>query len=240
MKDHNTTQIEPLALIVGVGSGLSASLARLLRARGYRLILAARDTAKIRALGDETGADLRTCDASRPEQVKSLFAAIDGALRVAIYNPSARQRGPIADLDPEAVRRAIEVTAFGAFLVGQAASRMMLDQGMEKGVRGTVLFTGASAGEKGFANSASFAMGKFAQRGLAQSMARELHPKGIHVAWINIDGAIRNPGRKDEPSDSPDSMLDPDAIASTYLSLIDQDRSAWTNEIAIRPWVERF
>ena len=106
-------------------------------------------------------------------------------------------------------------------------------------MRGTILFTGASAGVKGFPQSAPFAMGKFAQRGLSQSMARELHPQGIHVAWVNIDGGIRNPGRS-EPADRPDSMLDPDAIAQNYLMLIRQNRSTWSEELSIRPWVERF
>jgi NAD(P)-dependent dehydrogenase (short-subunit alcohol dehydrogenase family) len=227
------------ALIVGAGSGLSASLARLLASQGYKVALAARNVEKLQALASETGAKLFQCDASDQDSVSELFTKLDKPLSVAIYNPSARQRGPIADLDPAEVRRAIEVTAYGAFLVGQQAARLMLGQQTVGGLRGTILFTGASAGVKGFPQSAPFAMGKFAQRGLAQSMARELHPQGIHVAWINIDGAIRNPGRT-EPPDKPDSMLDPDEIAKTYLSLINQQRSAWSNEIAVRPWVERF
>ena len=117
--------------------------------------------------------------------------------------------------------------------------RRMLAADPVDGRRGTILFTGASAGVKGFAQSAPFAMGKFAQRGLAESMARELHPQGIHVAWINIDGAILNPGRT-EPADAPGSMLRPEAIALSYRHLVEQDRSAWTSELAIRPWVERF
>ena len=234
-----TDQIKPQALIVGVGDGLSASLARLLHGEGYRLALAARDVGKIEDLGRATGATLHACDAAEPEAVARLFADIEGPLRIVAYNPSARERGPLVDLDPQAVRRAIEVTAFGAFLVGQAAARVMLDQEPEDGARGTILFTGASAGVKGYPQSAPFAMGKFAQRGLAQSMARELHPQGIHVAWINIDGGIRNPSRE-ESADKPDSMLDPDAIARTYLALVRQDRSAWSEEIAVRPWVERF
>ncbi|WP_346907847.1 SDR family NAD(P)-dependent oxidoreductase [uncultured Roseibium sp.] len=232
-------QVLPVALIVGVGSGLSASLARRLHREGYRVVLAARDIGKIADLATETNARCITCDASKPEEVDALFAGLDGPLRVAVYNPSARERGPLIDLDREGVRHALHVTAFGAFLIGQAAARVMLASEPDNGVRGTILFTGASAGVKGFPQSAPFAMGKFAQRGLAQSMARELHPQGIHVAWINIDGSIRNPGRV-EPADKPDSMLDPDAIAETYLSLINQDRSAWTEELAVRPWVERF
>ncbi len=224
----------PLALIVGVGDGLSASLARLLYRQGYRIALAARDEEKLSALADETNATTFCCNAASSEEVAAMFASIEGPLQVVIYNPSARVRGPITELDPEAVHSAIDVTAFGSFLVGQQAARLMLEAG-----EGTILFTGASAGVKGFPNSATFAMGKFAQRGLAESMARELHPKNIHVAWINVDGGIRNPGRT-EPLDQPDSMLDPDAIAQTYLDLIRQHRSAWSSEATVRPWVERF
>ena len=227
------------ALIVGVGDGLSASLARLLHKEGYELVLAARDVDKIAVLAGETNATSVACDASDPGDVDRLFSYIGGTLRVAIYNPSARLRGPIADLDREAVKMAVEVTAYGAFLVGQVAARTMLSQEAEDGVLGTILFTGASAGVKGFPHSAPFAMGKFAQRGLAQSMARELHPKGIHVGWVNIDGGIRNPGTSEAP-DKPDSMLDPEAIAQNYLALIRQDRSTWTNELTLRPWTESF
>ncbi|MEO1066358.1 MAG: SDR family NAD(P)-dependent oxidoreductase [Pseudomonadota bacterium] len=230
---------KPVAVIAGVGDGLSASLARLLHSEGYALVLAARNTEKIAALAEETNAVTRSCDVTDHDQVAALFSDLGGPLRVVISNPSARVRGPVADLEPDAVRKAVEVTAFGSFLVGQAATRIMLDQEADDGIKGTILFTGASAGVKGFPQSAPFAMGKFAQRGLAQAMARELHPQGIHVAWVNIDGAIRNPGRT-EPADKPDSMLDPDAIAQTYLDLIKQHRSTWSDEIAVRPWVERF
>lgn len=230
---------KPLAVIVGVGPGLSASLARLLSGEGYDVVLAARDVGKLQDLAVETGAQALALDAVDIKAVEGFFEALDRAPEVVIYNPSARVRGPVAELDPEEVRKAVEVTAFGAFLTGQAAAKRMLAVEPEGGVRGTILFTGASAGVKGFPQSATFAMGKFAQRGLAESMARELHPQGIHVAWVNIDGAIRNPGRT-EPADNPDSMLDPDAIARAYLDLIRQDRSAWSNELTLRPWVERF
>lgn len=229
----------PLALIVGVGDGLSASLARLFHREGYRLALAARDTDKLAALREETGASVHAVDASVPGEVDRLFGEIGEGLRVAVYNPSARQRAPLTELDPERVMTALKVTAYGAFLVGQAAARVMLAREPVDGVRGTILFTGASAGVKGFPQSAPFAMGKFAQRGLAQSMARELHPQGIHVAWINIDGAIGNPGNT-PPADNPDARLSPDAIAATYLALVKQHRSAWTEELAVRPFVERF
>ncbi len=225
------------ALIVGVGDGLSASLARKLAARGMKLVLAARKVDKLEPLAAETNGVTVSCDAANVGDVEALFGRVDemgGDLEVAIYNPSYRVRGPFVDIDPGEVQKALQVTAYGAFLVAQQAARRMLPRG-----KGAILFTGASAGVKGYPQSASFAMGKFALRGLAQSMARELHPKGIHVGHVVIDGAIRNPGRT-EPADKPDSMLDPDAIAETFMHLIDQDRSAWSWEIEVRPWVETF
>ncbi|GGX37864.1 SDR family oxidoreductase [Tateyamaria omphalii] len=228
------------AVIIGAGSGLSASVARKLHARGHDLVLGARNTEKLAALASETNARTVAIDGSNPEQVNALFDSVKSPLRVAVYNPSSRQRGPIVGLDPEEVRRAVEITAFGSFLMGQAAARIMQDQDEQDGKRGTILFTGASAGVKGFAQSAPFAMGKFAQRGLAQSMARELHPKGIHVAWVNIDGGISNTARSERTDDGTDKMLDPDAIATAYMQLIDQHRSTWSNELSLRPWVERF
>lgn len=229
----------PLAVIIGVGDGLSASLARALAGRGHDLVLAARSAGKMAAVAGETHATTHQLDGSDPAAVAALFDGLPKSPRVVIYNPSARVRGAITDLDPQEVRRAVEVTAFGAFLTGQAAARRMLATDPIDGVRGTIIFTGASAGVKGFAQSATFAMGKFAQRGLAQSMARELHPQGIHVAWVNIDGGICNPGRSNPP-DNPDALLQPEAIAQSYLNLIDQHRSAWSEELTLRPWVERF
>jgi NAD(P)-dependent dehydrogenase (short-subunit alcohol dehydrogenase family) len=225
------------ALIVGAGSGLSASLARLFAAEGMAVSLAARSKDKLAALTDETGAGAYACDAGDPDAVTRLFAEVEaaaGAPDVLVYNPSARVRGPLVELDPAGVAEALRVTAFGAFLCAQAAARRMLPEG-----HGSILLTGASSGVKGYPKSAPFAMGKFALRGLAQSMARELHPEGVHVGHFVIDGGIRNPGRT-EPADRPDSMLDPDAIARTYLSFLAQDRSAWAWEIELRPWVETF
>jgi NAD(P)-dependent dehydrogenase (short-subunit alcohol dehydrogenase family) len=225
------------ALIVGAGRGLSASLARLFAREGLRVALAARDTEKLASLCAETGARAFACDAVQPDQVARMFTAVDsavGAPDVVVYNASARARGPVAELVPAEVERAIMVSAFGGFLVArEAAARMMPKK------HGAILFTGASASVKGYPLSAPFAMGKFALRGLAQSMARELAPQGIHIAHFVIDGAIRNPGRV-EPPDRPDSMLDPDAIAATYLNVLRQPRSAWTWEVELRPWVERF
>jgi NAD(P)-dependent dehydrogenase (short-subunit alcohol dehydrogenase family) len=225
------------ALIVGAGSGLSASLARRFTSEGMRVALAARNVEKLRPLCGETGATAFACDAVDPVQVTRMFAAVEetmGTPEVVVYNASARARGPLAELIPAEVERAIMVSAYGGFLVAREAVIRMQPKG-----HGAVLFTGASASVKGYPLSAPFAMGKFALRGLAQSMARELSPRGIHIAHFVIDGAIRNPGRV-EPADKPDSMLDPDAIAATYLSVLEQPRSAWAWEVELRPWVERF
>jgi NAD(P)-dependent dehydrogenase (short-subunit alcohol dehydrogenase family) len=230
--------MKPQAVIIGVGDGLSAALARNLAA-DHDLTLAARTAGKMEPLVEETHARARLLDATDEAAVAALFDDLPAPPRVAVYNPSARVRGPLTEISVEDVRQAVDVTAIGAFIAGKHAARRMLEADPVDGVRGTILFTGASAGVKGFARSASFAMGKFAQRGLAESMARELHPQGVHVVWVNIDGAILNPGRT-EPEDRPGSMLRPEAVARTYRHLIEQDRSAWTNEIAVRPWVERF
>jgi len=226
-------------LIVGAGSGLSASLARRCHAAGMKVALAARDGEKARAVVQETGASLHRCDASSIEDVAALFAALDASIGtpdLVVYNPSARLRGPVTELDPEATRAAIETTCFGAFLVAQQAARRMLARGS-----GSILFTGASAGVKGFANSSVFAMGKFGLRGLAQSLARELHPQNIHIGHFVIDGGILqgpDDGRAAERGE--DAMLLPDEIAKDYLHVHRQHRSSWTWEIELRPWVEKF
>jgi NAD(P)-dependent dehydrogenase (short-subunit alcohol dehydrogenase family) len=225
------------ALIVGAGSGLSASLARALAKDGIKVALAARSTSDLDALLKETGAKAFACDASQRGDVDKLFAELDrsfGAPEIVIYNASFRTRGAFVELDPADVEKAIAVTAYGAFLVAQHAARRMLPK-----KAGVIVLTGASAGVKGYAQSAPFAMGKFALRGMAQSMARELAPQGIHVAHVVIDGGIKS-ARRPAAADAPDSLLDPDAIAETYLHLIHQPRSAWAWEIEVRPWVERF
>jgi NAD(P)-dependent dehydrogenase (short-subunit alcohol dehydrogenase family) len=226
-----------LALIVGAGSGLSASIARVFAAAGMKIALAARGIDDLGALAAEVGAETFACDATKPDAVKRLFADLDrggGAPDVVVYNASYRTRGPFVDLDPAEVEKSLLVSAFGGFLVGQEATRRMLPRG-----RGTILFTGASASVKGYAQSAPFAMGKFALRGLAQSMARELGPQGIHVAHVVVDGGIRS-ARRPQAADRPDALLDPDAIAASYLHLVQQHRSAWTFELEVRPWVEKF
>jgi NAD(P)-dependent dehydrogenase (short-subunit alcohol dehydrogenase family) len=225
------------ALIVGTGPGISASVARQLAAAGLKVAIAARDAGKLRPLAEETGALAFAVDATDPAAVAQLFDDVEaeiGVPEVVLYNASGRERGAIVDLDPEAVRRAIEVSAYGGFLVVQQAARRLLPRGA-----GAILLTGATASVKGFAHSAAFAIGKFGLRGLAQSAARELGPKGIHVAHFVIDGGVRSAARPD-PADRPDSTLDPDAIAQSYLAILRQPRSAWTWEVELRPWVESF
>src|SRR5579859_1966390 len=224
------------ALIVGVGSGLSASLARLFARNGLQVALASRNPDRLAGLAHETAATTFACEATEPEEVAGLFDAViatQGVPDIVVYNASARARGPITDVDPGEVARAIAVSAYGGFLVSQQAARNMLPRGA-----GAILLTGASASVKGYPHSGAFAMGKFALRGLAQSMARELAPQGIHVAHFVVDGVIRPPqGAGDANADS---LLDPDAIAASYLQILDQPRSAWTWEMELRPWVERF
>jgi NAD(P)-dependent dehydrogenase (short-subunit alcohol dehydrogenase family) len=228
------------ALIVGAGSGISAAFARALHADGYRVALAARATEKLGALAKDIDALALAVDATDAEGVAKLFAEVDrvfGRLDVVLYNASYRTRGPFLDLDPTEVAKSIEVSAFGGFLVAQAAARRMVKQG-----DCAIFFTGASASVKGYALSAPFAMGKFALRGLAQSMARELQPKGIHVAHFVIDGGVRNAerGRTEGAGATPDSLLDPVAIAETYMAVLKQPRSAWSLEVELRPWAEKF
>jgi NAD(P)-dependent dehydrogenase (short-subunit alcohol dehydrogenase family) len=225
------------ALIVGAGSGLSAALARAFTKAGMTVALAARSAAKLDEFVQATGCKAFNCDAAKRDEVERLFADLDAAHMtpdVVVYNASYRTRGPLVDLDPVEVAKAIEITAFGGFLVAQAAVKRMLPL-----KRGAILFTGASASVKGYAQSAPFAMGKFALRGLAQSLARELSPQGIHVAHVVIDGGIRS-ARRIDPPDQPNSLLDPDAIAASYLHLLQQPRNAWTAELELRPWVEKF
>lgn len=225
------------ALIVGAGSGLSAAITRRFRAAGMEVVLAARSVDDLAPLCAEVGAKAFACDACDRPQVEALFAQLDAAGTApdaVVFNASFRTRGALLDLDPDDVEQSLRVSAYAGFLVAQAAVRRMLPQR-----HGAVLFTGASASVKGYAMSAPFAMGKFALRGLAQAMARELSPQGIHVAHFVIDGGIRS-ARFPVPADRPDSLLDPDAIAATYLHVLQQPRSAWSLEVELRPWVETF
>jgi NAD(P)-dependent dehydrogenase (short-subunit alcohol dehydrogenase family) len=226
------------ALIVGAGKGLSASLARLFSAEGMQVALAARDTSKLTDLVDETGALPVSCDASQADQVTALFERVEktfGVPDLVVYNASGRYRAPVDAIEPQKLEDAFKVTALGGFLVAQAAAVRMLARG-----HGTVLLTGATASVKGLPGSTPFAMGKFALRGMAQCMARELAPKNIHVAHFVIDGGIASSARGPEEGDADDKWLDPDAIAREYLHIHRQHRSAWTWEVELRPWVERF
>ena len=231
---------QDVALIVGAGSGLSASLARRFSNAGMKVALAARDTEKLVGIQSETGARLYACDTVEISQVHALFESVVrdlGTPTVVVSNASSRVRGTITEIDPGEVKKAVLITADGGFLVGEAAAKLMVPVG-----RGTIMFTGASAGVKGFPMSATFAMGKFGLRGLAQSMARELHPQNVHVVHVVVDGGIRDTsrGRMEEPDDDPDKWLDPEAIAETYYHLHTQHRSSWSWEIEVRPWVEKF
>src|SRR5258708_2595818 len=202
-----------------------------------QVAVAAGRTENLATLTQEAGVKAFSCDATNRDQVAKLFVEVEAALGapdVVVYNASYRTRGPFVDLDPVEVERAIAVTAYGGFLVAQHAAKRMVPKG-----HGAIMLTGASAGVKGYAQSAPFAMGKFALRGLAQSMARELQPQGIHVAHIVVDGGILSP-RRPNPPDKPDAMLDPDAIAQSYLDLLRQHRSACAWEIELRPWLEKF
>jgi NAD(P)-dependent dehydrogenase (short-subunit alcohol dehydrogenase family) len=227
------------AVIVGAGSGLSASLARACAAAGMKVVLAARRTEKLGALANETRATIVACDATKSAEVSALFDAVakqHGAPELVVFNAGYRTRGPLLELDPAEVEKTLISSAFGGFLVAQAAARLMLPK-----AKGSIFFTGASASVKGYAQSAPFAMGKFALRGLAQSLARELQPKGIHVAHFVIDGGIANARGDLSPTDkAADKWLDPDAIAETYLAVHRQPRSAWSTEMEVRPWVENF
>ena len=225
------------ALIVGTGPGISASLARQLAALGVKVGLAARDVGKLTALAEATRAQTFATDAADARAVAALFNEVDqrlGEPDIVVYNASARAHGPIAEIDPAAVKKAVAISALGGFFVTQQAAKRMIPKG-----RGAILLTGASASVKGFPLSSAFAMGKFALRGMAQSAARELGPKGIHVAHFVIDGGVRS-ARRADPADKPDSTLDPNAIAETYVNVLRQHRSAWSLEVELRPWVEHF
>ncbi len=231
---------QDVALIVGAGAGLSASLARRFSSAGMKVALAARNTEKLADIQSTTGAQVYACDTVEADQVTALFENVVsdlGTPTVVVSNASSRVRGPITEIEPEEVKKAVLITAYGGFLVGQAAAKLMVPAG-----RGTIMFTGASAGVKGFPMSATFAMGKFGLRGLAQSMARELHPQNIHVVHVVVDGGIQSVdrGRVKGDGDEADKWLAPDAIAETYYHLHTQHRSSWSWEIEVRPWVEKF
>ena len=219
-------------VIVGAGSGLSASLAKLCASKGMKVVLAARNIEKLRNLKKEIGADTIKCDATSIKSVANLFKKTDkiiGAPNLVIYNPSKSLGGSIVDLDPKKAHEAINITSYGGFLVAQQAAKRML-----KNKRGSIFFTGATASIKGFPKSTVFAMGKFGLRGLAQSLARELHPQNIHIGHFIIDGGI---GQENYGSYK---TIHPDEIAKVYLQFHNQDKSAWSWETQLRTSVEKF
>lgn len=230
--------IRETAIIVGVGPGLSASLARLCAREGMSVALAARNPEKLSALAQETQARAYACDATDPAQVEALFASVDrdlGTPTLVVFNASMRYRGAILSLEPAKLEAAWRSGAFGGFLVAQQAAKRMIPA-----QKGTILLTGATASVKGYAESTPFAMQKFSLRGLAQCLARELAPQGVHVAHIVIDGGIASSYAKSAEDKASDRFLDPDAIAQSYLQLHRQHRSAWTWELEVRPYTEKF
>ncbi|MCP4382831.1 MAG: SDR family NAD(P)-dependent oxidoreductase [Hyphomicrobiales bacterium] len=234
----------PVALVAGVGPGLGVALVEKFASEGFRVAAVARNLEKLEALLGERGLAEKekaySCDVSDPQAVEALFGTVEselGAPSLVAYNAGAFIIGSITELDPDDVARCWQIGCFGGFLVGQAAARGML----AAEIGGTMLFTGATAGLRGSARFAPFAMTKFGLRALAQSMARELGPKGIHVAHIIIDGGIGEfTGSLSAEVDAPDKTLSPDAIAETYWQVHKQHRSTWTQELDLRPWVETF
>ena len=231
----------PVAVVTGVGPGLGASLARRF-AKGYAVAINARRPDFLRSVAEEIraagGQVLEAVgDIGDPAQVSAMFKTIHerlGCPEVLLYNAGSGQFGSIVDVTPEQYEKDWRVNALGAFVCAKEVAPHMIKHG-----HGAMLFTGATAGVKAGARSVSFGPAKFTMRGLAQSLARDLGPKGIHVAWINVDGSIDIPGRK-IPNFTAEDMLSPEAIAETYWHLAHQDRSAWTMELEVRPFKEKF
>ncbi len=231
---------DPCALVVGAGPGLGAALARRFARGGMKVAVAARRPERLAALAEEIGGRAYPCDVADEASVTALLERVGGDLGVpalAAFNAGAYARGPVLDTSAAEFERCWRISCLGGFLVGRAAARAMLPRG-----RGTILFTGATAALRGGANFVNLAVGKFGLRALAQSMARELGPQGLHVAHVIIDGLIEDPTREGRGADAqrPDAMLHPDAIAEAYWQLHLQPRSAWTQELDLRPWVEKF
>lgn len=224
--------VSETAVVIGVGPGLGLALVDAFSREGYRVIAAARNTAKVSGLRSIERVVPVDCDATQPAQVDALFerAAGIGDLRVAVFNAGTFERGTVMDTDPAQFERCWRVGAFAGFLTGRAAARHMVRAG-----QGTILFTGATASLRGGAGFVNLASPKFALRAVAQSLARELGPQGIHVAHVVIDGQIRNR----EAGDA-DRYLDPRDVAGAYVALHRQNRSAWSQEIDLRPFSEKF
>lgn len=231
---------DPIAVVAGVGPGLGASLVRQFSSAGMTVVATARNATQLSGLKDELGdrVHLHDCDLTSEQAVSTLFERADslGNLQAAIYNAGAFKRGRVMDIEPEAFEQCWRVGCYGGFLFARAAGQRLLAQG-----RGTILFTGATASLRGGAGFANLASPKFGLRALAQSLARELGPEGIHVAHVLIDGQIRSDQYEHLLAErGPDSLLEPDATAAQYLQLHQQPPSAWTFELDLRPWTEPF
>lgn len=224
------------AIVVGVGPGLGASLGRIFSRAGMKVALAARTPAKLEPIAAELGdaVSLHACDATDDASVKALFAAVPDP-DIVVFNASGRVRASVVDIETEQFEQAWRQACLGGFIVGREAARSMLPRGS-----GSIFFTGATASVKGYATSAGFAVGKFGLRALAQSMARDYGPKGIHIAHFVIDGGILGPHHAPDPGLPEDHLLVPDSIAETYLHVHRQHRSAWALEVDLRPWTESF
>ena len=245
-----------VALVVGAGPGTSASCARLFAGEGMAVAVAARNTDKsvIKDLVDSHEVRAYQCDAADPTSVAGLFDSVTtdlGSPRLVVHNIDGRSpdifRKAITEADPELVLATIKNSAYSAFLVAQQAARRMLESDPgEAGHRGTIIFTNASAAFKGYPKSGAFAIASHGKSGLAESMARELMPQGIHVAHVPIDAAIgwtRADGTRAHWAAGDtvdDNMADPDRIAETYLQLHRQHRSTWAFEVVLRPWTENW
>jgi NAD(P)-dependent dehydrogenase (short-subunit alcohol dehydrogenase family) len=229
-----------IAVVAGVGPGLGRALAQRLVQGGLQVALLARNVARLGELASSIGPEARpfACDLADPDQVASTFDRIDlelGSPNCVVFNAGNYRPGAVLDISPQDFLDCWKIGCFAGLLVGQQAGRRMADRGS-----GTILFTGATASLRGSARFVNLASPKFALRAVAQSLARELGPRGVHVAHVIVDGQIRAPGRAPGDASAPDSQLEPSAIAEAYWQLHTQPRSAWTQELDLRPWVERF
>ena len=237
----------PLALVAGVGDGLGKAVARRFARAGHRVVLVARKEEKLQRIAGEIAAEggeavARPADLRFEDQIRTLFddAAALGRLDVVVFNAGAQHRQPFLEIEPDMFEKVWRLGCRAGFVVGQAAAKRMVEHG-----RGTILFTGATSATRGGAEFAAFAAAKAGLRSIAQSMARSLGPRGIHVCHVVVDGVIDMPAIHERFPDlvanlPEGGMLDTDAIAETYYALHCQDRSAWTLEIDVRPWCERF
>lgn len=237
--------MEQAAVVVGVGPGLGASLVRKLADEAFTVVAIGRHASALEGFEDHAKAGrvvLTDCDATEPEEIQQVFAGIEdqyGPLKVAVFNAGAYERGTVVETEAADFERCWRVGCFAGFLTGRAAARLMLQH--DEDPKGTILFTGATASLRGGAGFVNLASPKFALRALAQSMARELGPQGIHVAHVIIDGGIRSPRFEELLGElGPDALLEPEAIADAYFALHQQHRSTWTQELDLRPWVEKF